>query len=58
MTDKLADDLGQIIFRLEASFETYTQTKASDTRTRCESMILRDFEKLKDLKQQLLKFKP
>ncbi len=57
-TDKLAEDLGQIVFRLEASFETYVQTKTSDTKVRCEALILRDIEKLKELKERILKHKP
>ena len=57
-TEKLADDLGQITFRLEASFETYAQTKTSDTKVRCEALILRDIEKLKELKDRILKYRP
>ena len=54
-TEKLADDLGQITFRLEASFETHTKTKTSAIRLQSELMVLRDIEKLKELKETILK---
>jgi hypothetical protein len=39
-------------------FETYVQTKTSDTKVRCEALILRDIEKLKELKNRILKHQP
>lgn len=58
-TEKAADDLGQIIFRLETNFHGYQRGPASgdsNTITRREQQkmaILADIEKLKELKLRI-----
>jgi len=59
-TEKQADDLGQIIFRIETNFDGYRRgatsgdAKTIELRQQRESAILADIEKLKELKTRIL----
>ena len=61
MTDKLADDLGRIILRLETNFGTYQRRTdarnryAVEDRNQCEMALLADIEGLKGIKERILK---
>ena len=52
--EKLADDLGQITFRLETNFDTLNRTTNENTKKAVTAAINRDIEKLKEIKQRIL----
>ena len=56
-TEKLADDLGQIIFRIETNWNGFEAAVVSDSvfgRIERRNAINRDIERLKDIKERIL----